>query len=350
MSLRRPIFILALLAFAPIAHAQLEGWTVSHSYGISTPNNFNMPEQTRAALGLELGWRHRMSGDDWWMQYRRYPSFGVKGSAMYTINGIAGTRLGIAGYVWTPLCRHLSTHWGVGLSSYTKSASFTHDTDNIFITTPITCLIDIGVDIQLTNQTALALSFMHASNGKLNYPNKGLNYLQATLEYALQPNCESYIKPTPVALSQYKRHELGFTLSGGLAHEDMYDGHLYGCYDLSLNYEYYLNPAIALGGTFDLWFVGNHWKNIQSGEYSWSLPAYGSALFSIEGFWGSISLKGGVGTVLAAPVEAHIVKLYERAGVYYNWGGNYVGVAINAHGGRAEFIEWSYGYRFKLNT
>ena len=40
---------------------------------------------------------------------------------------------------------------------------------------------------------------------------------------------------------------------------------------------------------------------------------------------------------------------YERSGAYYNFGKNYVGVAVNAHGGRVEFIEWTYGRRFGID-
>ena len=43
------------------------------------------------------------------------------------------------------------------------------------------------------------------------------------------------------------------------------------------------------------------------------------------------------------------MPVYERLGVYYNFGNNYAGIGINAHGGQAEFIEWSYGRRIPLS-
>ena len=42
------------------------------------------------------------------------------------------------------------------------------------------------------------------------------------------------------------------------------------------------------------------------------------------------------------------IPFYERVGAYYNFGNNYRGVAVNAHGGRVEFIEWTYGRRFPV--
>ena len=44
------------------------------------------------------------------------------------------------------------------------------------------------------------------------------------------------------------------------------------------------------------------------------------------------------------------IPIYERLGAYYNWGSNYVGVAVNAHAAKAEFIEWSYGRRFPIKS
>jgi hypothetical protein len=33
--------------------------------------------------------------------------------------------------------------------------------------------------------------------------------------------------------------------------------------------------------------------------------------------------------------------------LFYNFGHRYTGISLNAHGGRVEFIEWTYGVRFR---
>mgnify|MGYP002625199901 CR=1 FL=1 len=345
---RLPAIGLLLLAAGIVAQAQPEGWTVSLTGGISTPNNFNMPEQTTGFFGIDAGWRYRVGDEEWWMQRRNHPMFGAKASVIFVPDGIAGHRLGAAGYIWAPLKGRLGYHWGLGLSMYTRSACYTHDEANIYITTMLTCLIDLGLDYRLGDKTTLSLAFMHASNGKLNYPNKGLNYLQGAVEYGLSPASEQKRIATPQPKPEYSRNELGITLSGALAKEDKLDGSLYGCYDISLNYARYIDPVVDCGATLDLWFIGSQWEQIRTEECNWAVPVYCSALAFIEGFWGPISIKGGIGPVLLAPQRLVSIRFYERAGVYYNWSNNYVGVAINAHAGRAEFIEWSYGRRFRL--
>ena len=68
----------------------------------------------------------------------------------------------------------------------------------------------------------------------------------------------------------------------------------------------------------------------------------------MEFFWGPLSIKAGAGPVLLCSPQV-TTPFYERAGAYYNFGKNYVGVAVNAHGGRVEFIEWTYGRRFGID-
>ena len=65
----------------------------------------------------------------------------------------------------------------------------------------------------------------------------------------------------------------------------------------------------------------------------------------VELFWGPLSIKAGIGLVVAASNQVTI-PIYESVGAYYNFGRNFVGVALNANAGRIEFIEWTYGRRF----
>lgn len=340
--------LVAILLTGALAAAQTTGWEVAASGAYMMPNNFNMPEYAAWGGGVSVGWRYRFDGDEWWERHRKHPVFGVRATAMAVPRSVSGHWFGVAGYVQTPLWKSVDYHWGLGLSVYSRSAYFTHDTTNIFITTLLNCLIDIGLDVHLTDAATLGLSFMHTSNGMLHFPNKGLNYFQLGLSYGF-PVWERRAEDEPGERPSFGRHEVGFTLSPALARVrgDWSKPVLYPCYDVSLNYQAYLNPVLAAGGAVDLWFNGHHWYRIQEGGYEWALPVYVSALGYLEGFWGHISLKGGIGPVLlASPLVS--VRIYERAGVYYNWSNSYVGVAINAHAGMAEFIEWSYGYRWKV--
>lgn len=345
--MKKGCVILLFLSLVGVAWSQREGWEFSLTGSYMTPNNFNMIEYSAGTVGLEAGWWYRAEGEEWWIQRRRNPSFGVRGSFAYIPQSIAGHRLGIEGVVSAPLGSRFEYYLGVGLSGYTRSQYFTHDEENIFITTLVSCLIDVGINYRLTDHVSLSAALLHSSNGMLQRPNKGLNYIQGGLRYSLKPTPRvenGEVLPPP----DFSRHELGFTLQGGaVVSRDLNQEGYFPCYDISLNYQYYFDPVLAVGGTLDLWYNGSHYGlSRMYGEY-YTFPCYVSTLGFVEGFWGPVSVKAGIGPVLVAPPRVNI-RFYERVGAYYNFGHHYLGVSLNAHAGMIEFIEWSYGYRIPL--
>ena len=122
---------------------------------------------------------------------------------------------------------------------------------------------------------------------------------------------------------------------------------LFFCYDLAINYEYHATPVFAYGATVDLWYNFSHPWQLPRYHDNYTFPMYVSAQAFVEGFWGPLSIKAGIGPVLAASSRV-LVPVYERLAAYYNFGHHYVGIGINAHLGQAEYIEWSYGFRLPL--
>jgi hypothetical protein len=343
--------LVALIFFAPIvSHGQSSRWEAGLALSEMTPNNFNMLEYSATAVSGELSWWHVFQDDEWWVVRRKNPAFGIRGSFAFIPTGIAGHRLGVVGIIRAPLWKRLDYHIGAGLSGYTRSSYFTHDTANIFISTLISCLIDVGFDYCLNDRLSASLALLHSSNGMLNRPNKGLNFLQLSLSYRLSgPGYRSLGTvselPHPVMDS---RHEIGATFQGGIvASRDLRLDGYYPCYDLSLNYQYYLDPVVAVGGTLDMWYNGSHYRLARMLDESYTFPCYVSMLGFIEGKWDRISIKAGLGPVLVAPPRVNI-RFYERVGVYYNMGKHYVGVSLHAHAGVIEFIEWGYGFRIPI--
>lgn len=350
MKLRGTI-VLALLCSALVAslHAQShQRWELALTGGCITPNNFNMPEHTSGLAGVEMSWWSRCTGDEWWIQRRKQPSFGWRLSYSHIPQNIAGDRIGLVGLVSAPLWRQVDYHLGLGLSGFTRSRYFTHNQKNIFITTLLSCLVDVGLDYRVTERLSLSLAFLHSSNGMLYRPNKGLNSLQAGVSYAFGDVARGGAEEKALPLPEFTRHEVGFALQGGaVVSYDWSQQGYFPCYDLSLNYQQYIDPVVALGGTLDLWYNGSHYELARKYGESYTFPCYVSALGYIEGFWGPLSIKLGVGSALVAPPRVNI-RIYERLGAYYNFGRHYVGVAVNAHAGMVEFVECAYGYRIPL--
>lgn len=275
-------------------------------------------------------------------------SYGARASFSYMPFGIAGHRFGLEGIVRAPLASRLDYHLGVGLSTFTRPQSLTHDPNNLYISSVLNCLIDIGFDYRVGNCLYLTAALTHSSNGSLHRPNRGLNFFQAGVAYCFGgvDTCVRRGTTSPDAI--LSRHEVGFTLSPGavMSQKQWQEGY-YFCYDLSLNYLYHLNSVFSFGATVDLWYNDSHTEQLKRMGVDYPTPVYLSAMPIYEGNWGPLSLRVGVGPVLIASPLVKI-RYYERVGLYYNMGQHYIGVGINAHSGIIEFIEWSYGYRIPL--
>ena len=95
-----------------------------------------------------------------------------------------------------------------------------------------------------------------------------------------------------------------------------------------------------------MWYNGSDHQLLKEAGNPYLLPLYLSAMATAEVFWGPVSLRLGLGSLVMGSTQISI-PYYERVALYYNFGRQYVGVSLNAHGGRVEFIEWTYGIRFR---
>ena len=319
---------------------------VSVGGGYMMPNNMRYSRYSSPIFGLDAALLWRPGGESYWQRFWNHPSFGVK--ALYTrIPGaVAGDWFGLEGIIVTPLGSRWEWEWGVGLSFYTRPRGLTGDTNNVFIGSVVNCLIDLGIGYRLSEAATLSLRLLHTSNGMLRRPNLGLNYLQLDLGWKFGGSGSVESGAGYAGEETEREREWSVALSGGtvMSRDSLMEGY-YPCYDLSFCFQRYVNPVFAFGGAIDLWYNGSDRELILRDESDYRLPVYLSGMGCMELFWGPVSLKVGVGLVVAASNQV-VNPVYERVGAYYNFGRNFLGVAVNAHGGRVEFIEWTYGRRF----
>ena len=348
--MKRLALILLLALFIPVS-AQNSHWEVGLNSGWMSPNGFSMLDYAAFGAGVDVAWLWQTPGNTYWMQWRRQPSFGLKGSFEYVPDGIAGSRIGLVGLLRAPLWGRLDYNIGIGLSAFNRTRYIIHDQDNIFISSLLCCLIDIGFVYNIGERLQLSASFVHSSNGNLVRPNKGLNFMQLGFAARLGEGYKGPVTREGIGyVPFFNRHEVGFTLSpGGSMSRHTFQPGFFFDYDISLNYCYYIVPLISVGATVDLWYNGSHDWQREVYHDPYPVPMYVGMMGTIEGHWGALSIKAGVGPQLF--VSSFVtIPIYERLGAYYNWGSNYVGVAVNAHAAKAEFIEWSYGRRFPIKS
>ena len=334
-------------------------WDFSLNAGYMMPNNSAYRDNASSTFGLDATCWWRGLDSSYWRVLQGYPSFGIKVSYAHIPRSLAGDRIGLTGHLRQPLFGSRYWEWsaGLGVSAYTKPRSITGDTSNIFIGSLINCLIDLGITYRPVDNLFLSARVLHTSNGMLMWPNMGLNYFQVDVGYtfgnynadwksALQRRRERY--PEMADTCRMPKSEFGIAFSPGtvMARDLDFEGY-YFCYDVSLYYQKYTSSTFALGAAVDFWYNFCDTRHLNREDGVYNIPLYLSAMFVFEHFWGPVSLKAGIGPNIVVSPQVTI-PFYERVGAYYNFGRNCLGVAVNAHGGRVEFIEWTYGRRFPV--
>lgn len=347
------VLFCAVVAFCSPVHSQHSHWEVGLNGSYAVSNDFDMMEYACGAASVDAAWVCRKRGDEFWRLYRHYPSFGLRASFAYSPQALYGHRIGVVGFVRTPLCRWLDYSIGLGLSTYTRAQCFTGDPENVFISSAVSCLIDIGLNLHLCDHLLFNASILHSSNGMLYKPNQGVNFLQLGVAAQLGNDYERSIdwqhsRSLIESVPSFPEREWSVALSAGavLPRDTAVEERYYPCYDLSFYFQRYLNPVVAFGGAVDLWYNGSHRPLVQRRMNSYKLPIYLSSMATAELFWGPFSLKAGLGLVVVASSYV-ATPFYERLGAYWNFGRCFAGLALNARAGRVEFIEWTYGVRFR---
>ena len=312
------------------------------------PNNMKYSQYSSLTYGLDVAVMWRPQGDNYWQRFWNWPLFGVKASYTRAPNSVAGNWFGIEGLMVNPLGNRWEWQLGLGLSCYSHPYERTADTNNIFIGSYLNCLIDVALCYRFSDDATLSLRLLHTSNGMLRRPNLGLNYLQLDLAWNLgtprpQPDT-NHFSPLTFHLSPSSEWSVAFSGGAAMSRHPSTEGY-FPCYDITFYFQRYANPVFSFGGAIDLWYNTGYTKFIDIDESNYRLPVYLSGMGVVELFWGPLSIKAGIGLVVAASNQVTI-PIYERVGAYYNFGRNFVGVALNANAGRIEFIEWTYGRRF----
>lgn len=311
---------------------------------------------------------------------------GLKANFAYIPTGICGDRIGLGGFVTSPLCSiepyiignrllpaDLSLEIGSGLGFYTKPWAFTHDPENEYISSPVNCVIDVGLvytqPFEKIGSLVLGAKFVHNSNGFLMKPNKGLNFVQAEMGWKLPER----LRPSGGASGEPSGRRSGSSISFTkryAAHSGPFlslspgfclpidnragNGRYYFAYCIQLGYRFAYQQSREIGASVD--FGYNYADNFSYRADGKELPLpFMVGLFGFhQTHWGPVSLKAGAGYYFVDEVGRP--HLYERVGAFYHFGGNdtgaggrlitarrqSVGIAIKAGNGRADFIEWTY--------
>ena len=369
--MNRRFFTLSLLTICCFAlRGQDFTASLTGGYLCSTAPRFSYIQTHTIGFDAAVSWD--ASGDTYWKQWWRRPTYGVRTNFTYVEDGIAGSRFGIAGFMQSPLWRPKKINLGVddpinpphffyweadvGFSLYSKPFEFTHDENNEFIGTFLNCMLQLGLGYRYTfeDQSALqlGLKIVHTSNGQLTTHNQGLNYLQWELGYRLAPgetqdhSAKAAESPDSVKADWHPSLYLAYAPSVVLTRNSHSTGRYYHAYTAQLGGRIHMNECLSFGLTADMMYNYSHAELYRIRGIDYHHKFYLGSSVMVEPRWGPVSLRAAVGWYLFG-LRSELVDTpyYERFGAFYHFGrqGNQaVGVAMKLHKARIDYIEWTY--------
>ncbi len=405
--LNRLILLIFFAAVSVSAKGQIQ-YTFSALAGYTMPNSAEWSYIGGFSSGIDasVGWRQNWGYEDTngFLPLLRIPYYmGVRGNFTYFHNDIAGQRFGLCGFLQEPVCyvKHFMTRaddssfgyvinpicleMDFGLAAYTNPFCRTPNPQNVFIGSYVNCLIQIGLSYShmLKNQSRIVFGakFAHSSNGYLQKPNKGLNYLQLSLGYALPlKHLEGnkfrisyfdtidksknhlfmpvvYWPDKPFDNPAFRGSDIFFSYAPGIV-MPRYTGtsrKYFYAHTARAGWMYRFNPARAVGVNIDLTYNYSHTAVISHWNEDYKLPFYIGLAAAYEATYHRLTLHTALAAYLTRS-EHGTTPLYERVGLFYNLSKEYrrvrhfVGVSLKSHMAHVDFIEWHYGIKFRVKN
>jgi len=310
------------------------------------------------AFNLKIGWQTQHDGD-FYHQLFNYPIYGIGlYSSTFGLDHV-GNPYAIYGFVSIPIKPRINSRWNfnyrisLGLSGRFNPYNEDENPFNLVIGTKNNVFIDFGgqVNYQLNRHFLLGagLAFHHFSNGALKLPNTGINLLPFTAALTYIPSSgpvdfrKDFIRPNS------KNDQLQLSLAIGLKQLDTGNPNQYIKSTFGFFWSRFLGYKWRLGLGGNLFYASSGNDDDVAGDRHGRFRALfsGAPAFYVDHLLTSrLFLNGNIGYYLHrnefnGETKPFYLRIGVRYAVYKNW---FTGVSIKAHGGKADFIEWTTGY------
>lgn len=333
--------------------------------GVLTGNErakVSLEEAYYNAINLKIGWQTKKGGNIY-HQFFNYPVYGVGlYSSTFGLNHV-GNPYAIYGFVSVPIKPGIDRRFNfsyrisLGLSGRFNPYNEDENPFNLIIGTKNNVFIDVGGQVNYTLakhfQVGVGLAFHHFSNGALRLPNTGINLLPFTAALTYIPNASSFdfskdnVEPNP------KSHELHVSYAFGLKQLTLENPNKYFKSTLGVFWSRFAGYKWRLGLGANVFYSASGNAVAVAGEDAGSFGALfsGGPAFYVDHLLTSrLYLNGNVGYYLHRNAfNKETGPMFLRIGARYDvWKDLFAGVSIKAHGGKADFIEWTTGYTLDL--
>jgi hypothetical protein len=222
---------------------------------------------------------------------------------------------------------------------------------NLFIGSEQNCYFHFGIAAGYRISDRVTMNFTtgikHFSNGSFKKPNKGLNLIPFTLGVSYKLTKEE-IPQIRHKIPEFIPHNVWlFSVAAGSKHYDIDDRQNYLKMTYSFIYLRQTNYKYRFGGGIDLFYSAHPEARIPvSGT---EIDNSFSAALTCDFEWAineNLSVPIGFGFYLKRnEANEEVEPYYERTGMKYRFNNNlFAAVTIKAHGGKADYFEWTIGY------
>ncbi|MDR1345627.1 MAG: acyloxyacyl hydrolase [Bacteroidales bacterium] len=312
------------------------------------------------------------------LRYTDYSDFSDASAIRKWQSRILGQNVALFGYLQGPIIRYKWFTWhyqlGMGFAVFTKIYNEKTNPENNLISLYVTPYINIqmGFDFRLNKKFELCLNanFVHSSNASMNMPNFGINEVQGIvgLRYHFNPDIQ-WIKED--AKPEFKpENALFFTIDPGWLWA-RYDDFYYLKVGTNIGYMRHLYPIFNVGIALDLCYMYKiaptrdaKDANGQTIPTDYPTHSHAEALYAFgELTFGWFAFHVGIGGYFNRyPRNKELAKnrdgggtlkkvpwIYEKIGFRIaidKQQRHFVGVSIRAHFPVADYLAFTYGYKF----
>ncbi len=310
-------------------------------------------------LGGVYGIGYQTVGNNSWETFFKHPRYGFRlGFTNYFDSEVFGQSISLNTFIQAPFFRinkfSFEYSMGLGIGLHSKKYNLEKNLHNDYVSTNLTANIDLSLiqsyELSPKIDVFVGENFSHYSNGAVHLPNLGINGVSvfAGMRYyqnSRKSHVKDDLKDKTVAL---KNEVYTFYAPGFLQYKIDNIPENFFASTLEFGYKRRFHPCMKWGAGIDIIYTGYEmYENPDNLSYknNFSQSIFGS----FDLLLGDISLQAALGyyTYYSAKPRG---RIYERIGVFYNFGDKFkqfTGVSIKASMGRADYIEWTYGFRIK---
>ena len=312
--------------------------------------------------GILISYNRQTYGNQEWQQAYNYPDYGFSFQYQDFENGIIGKNYALAAhYNFYFLKRHLifRISQGIGMTTdpYDKFTNYRNNAFGSKLMSSNHFLLNYKKENIIGNVGIQAgFLFTHFSNGRIKSPNSGINTyaLNVGVNYNLDQKLE-YVRNDSLQNKDYSEPiRYNFVLRAGVSESDIVESGQYPFYHLGLYADKRIGRKSALSLGTDIFFSQylKEYIKYSSVAYPNRKPTDPDTDYKRVGivvghelFINKLSVETQLGYYVYKPFR-YESDVYERAGLkYYFTDKVFAGVALKAHGARAEAIELGIGIR-----